>query len=110
MTKLVPSTISKGEIEGCPACPGVPWGLAFETWDPSNQFLLETPALLFAIRSAAEGPAVPRVVVAPYSVRKACTGLIDAPRRAGIIAAIHAATPKTKIAPAMTRASARVIS
>ncbi len=29
-------------------------GLAFETWDPSNQFLLETPALLFVIRSEAE--------------------------------------------------------
>jgi hypothetical protein len=29
-------------------------GLAFETWDPSNQFLLETPARLFVIRSAAE--------------------------------------------------------
>src|ERR1700688_55954 len=35
-------------------------GLAFETWDPSNQFPLETPTLLFVIRSVAEGPAVPR--------------------------------------------------
>ena len=26
-------------------------GLAFETWDPSNQFPLETPTLLFVIRS-----------------------------------------------------------
>jgi hypothetical protein len=34
-------------------------GLAFETWDPSNQFPLETPTLLFVIRSRAEGPAVP---------------------------------------------------
>ncbi len=33
-------------------------GLAFETWDPSNQFLLETPTPLFVIRSVAEGPAV----------------------------------------------------
>ena len=24
-------------------------GLAFETWDPSNQFLLETPTVLFVI-------------------------------------------------------------
>jgi hypothetical protein len=22
--------------KGAPACPGVPWGLAFETWVPSN--------------------------------------------------------------------------
>jgi hypothetical protein len=28
-------------------------GLAFETWDPSNQFPLETPSLLFVIRSEA---------------------------------------------------------
>jgi hypothetical protein len=35
-------------------------GLAFETWDPSNQFPLETPTLLFVIRSEAEGSAVPR--------------------------------------------------
>jgi hypothetical protein len=47
MTKHVPSAISKGEIEGIP-------GLAFETWDPSNQFPLETPTRLFVIRSAAE--------------------------------------------------------
>jgi hypothetical protein len=33
-------------------------GLAFETWDPSNQFPLETPTLLFVIRSEAEGSAV----------------------------------------------------
>jgi hypothetical protein len=26
-------------------------GLAFETWDPSNQFLLEIPTLLFVIPS-----------------------------------------------------------
>jgi hypothetical protein len=45
MTKLVPSALSKGETEGAP-------GLAFETWDPSNQFPLETPTLLFVIRSA----------------------------------------------------------
>ena len=32
-------------------------GLAFETWDPCNQFPLETPTLLFVIRSEAEGPA-----------------------------------------------------
>ncbi len=42
-------------------------GLAFETWDPSNQFLLEAPTLLFVIRSeadlsrrAVEGSAVQR--------------------------------------------------
>ncbi len=46
MTKLEPSAISKGEIEGYP-------GLAFETWDPSSRFLLETPTLLFVIRSEA---------------------------------------------------------
>jgi hypothetical protein len=47
MTKLVPSAASKGAP-----------GLAFETWDPSNQFPLETPILLFVIPSEAEGPAV----------------------------------------------------
>jgi hypothetical protein len=52
MTKLVPSAISKGEAKGAPARPGVPWGLAFETWDPSNQFPLETPTLLFVIPSS----------------------------------------------------------
>src|SRR5271169_2882328 len=45
--KLVPSAASKGAP-----------GLAFETWDPSNQFLLETPSLLFVIRSEAERSAV----------------------------------------------------
>jgi hypothetical protein len=35
-------------------------GLAFETWDPSSQFPLETPTLLFVIPSEAEGSAVPR--------------------------------------------------
>ncbi len=30
-------------------------GLAFETWDPSNQLPLETPTLLFVIWSEAEG-------------------------------------------------------
>jgi len=44
MTKLVPTAISKGESKGAP-------GLAFETWDPSSRFLLETPSLLFVIRS-----------------------------------------------------------
>ena len=29
-------------------------GLAFETWDPSNQFSLETPNLLFVIPSACD--------------------------------------------------------
>jgi hypothetical protein len=35
-------------------------GLAFETWDPSSQFLLETPTFLFVIPSSARGSAVPR--------------------------------------------------
>src|SRR5450631_2141681 len=43
MTKLVPSAAAKGAP-----------GLAFETWDPSNQFPLETPILLFVIRSEAD--------------------------------------------------------
>jgi hypothetical protein len=34
-------------------------GLAFETWDPSNQFPLETPTLLFVIRSEAGFPTSP---------------------------------------------------
>ena len=32
-------------------------GLAFETWDPSSRFLLETPSLLFVIRSVPGFPA-----------------------------------------------------
>jgi hypothetical protein len=30
-------------------------GLAFETWDPSNQFLLETPTRLFVIKERSRG-------------------------------------------------------
>ena len=37
----------EGEIKGAP-------GLAFETWDPSNQFPLETPTLSFVIPSEAD--------------------------------------------------------
>jgi hypothetical protein len=33
-------------------------GLAFETWDPSNQFPLETPTFPFVIPSETEGSAV----------------------------------------------------
>src|SRR5580704_2232219 len=29
--------------KGAPACPGVPWGLAFETWDPRYQCFMDTP-------------------------------------------------------------------
>jgi hypothetical protein len=49
-------------------------GLAFETWDPSNQFPLEAPTFLFVIRSAAEGPAVrlrpPQSVQQPLSITR----------------------------------------
>jgi hypothetical protein len=47
-----PNSKSRKQAKGAP-------GLGFETWDPSNQFPLETPTLLFVIRSAAEGSAVP---------------------------------------------------
>jgi hypothetical protein len=60
MTKFVPSAIARVKSKGAP-------GLAFETWDPSNQFPLETLTLLFVIRSeadlsrrAVEASAVPR--------------------------------------------------
>jgi hypothetical protein len=43
------AAISKGELKGAP-------GLAFETWDPSNQSPLATPTLLLIIRS--EGSAL----------------------------------------------------
>jgi hypothetical protein len=43
MTKLVPSANRRVKPKGAP-------GLASETWDPSNQFPLETPTLLFVIR------------------------------------------------------------
>jgi hypothetical protein len=49
MTKHVLSAISKVKSKGAP-------GLAFETWDPSNQFPLETPTLLFVIRREAVFP------------------------------------------------------
>jgi hypothetical protein len=29
--------IPTGNTMGAPACPGVPWGLAFETWDPPDK-------------------------------------------------------------------------
>jgi hypothetical protein len=48
MKNLVPSPISKGAP-----------GLAFETWEPSSQFPLETPTLSFVIPSEAEGSVVP---------------------------------------------------
>jgi hypothetical protein len=51
----------RAKSKGAPACPGVPWGLAFETWDPSNlsrravdQFPLETLTLLFVISTEAQ--------------------------------------------------------
>src|SRR6266851_4677370 len=34
---------------GAPACPGVPWGLAFETWDPCHRSQMETPLALEVI-------------------------------------------------------------
>ena len=40
------------------ASKGAP-GLAFETWDPSNQSRMENPTLTFVIPSEAEGSAVP---------------------------------------------------
>jgi hypothetical protein len=27
---------------GAPACPGAPWGLALETWDPLNECFMDT--------------------------------------------------------------------
>ena len=45
MTKLVPSQYRRAKSKGAP-------GLAFETWDPSSRFLLETPSLLFVIPSS----------------------------------------------------------
>jgi hypothetical protein len=40
MTKpsLPATTNQEVKSKGAPACPGVPWGLASETWDPSNLF------------------------------------------------------------------------
>src|SRR5450631_663526 len=64
MTKLVPSAAAKGAP-----------GLAFETWDPSNQFPLETPILLFVIRSKASGSAV----------RQSCAPLLPAHNRHRIL-------------------------
>src|SRR5450631_1890304 len=57
MTKLVPSAAAKGAS-----------GLAFETWDPSNQFPLETPILLFVIRSVPGFPTSPLSPTATYVV------------------------------------------
>jgi hypothetical protein len=47
---------------------------------------------------------------AAYSMRKACTGLMEAARRAGMIPAIAAATPRVTIAPVMTARLTLVIS
>src|SRR5450631_3492059 len=69
MTKLVPSAAAKGAP-----------GLAFETWDPSNQFPLETPILLFVIRSvgicSSADLSWKRVVFAPQqNCHLACPGV-----------------------------------
>jgi hypothetical protein len=39
-------------------------GLVFETWDPSNQFPLEAPTLLFVIRSVPGFPTAPTTALA----------------------------------------------
>jgi hypothetical protein len=33
----VPNRFSPGNAKCAPACPGLPWGLAFETWDPPRK-------------------------------------------------------------------------
>ena len=43
-------------------------GLAFETWDPSNQFPLETPTLLLVIRSVPGFPTSPLSSATTYVV------------------------------------------
>jgi hypothetical protein len=35
---------------GAPACPGVPWGLGFETWDPPSKGQL-SPTLRACVRT-----------------------------------------------------------
>jgi hypothetical protein len=50
-------------------------GLAFETWDPSNQFPLETPTLLFVIRSEAQDSALS---FPPGRVPHVCVGAAGA--------------------------------
>ena len=54
--RLGPATTFYGTV-ACALCnidgvelKGAP-GLAFETWDPSNRFPMETPTLLFVIKS-----------------------------------------------------------
>jgi hypothetical protein len=37
-----PEPMRRKNAKGAPACAGVPWGLAFETWDPGNQSLMDT--------------------------------------------------------------------
>jgi hypothetical protein len=42
---LNPSRCACNKSKGAPArpaCPGLPWGLAFETWDPCNLSPMET--------------------------------------------------------------------
>jgi hypothetical protein len=39
---LNPSRCACNKSKGAPARPGVPWGLAFETWDPCNLSPMET--------------------------------------------------------------------
>jgi len=51
MTSLCPLQHRRVNSKGAP-------GLAFETWDPSNRFPLETPSLLFVIGSVVERSAV----------------------------------------------------
>ena len=59
---------------------------------------------------ASECPTVRKSSTQTYSVLKACTGSIDAARREGMNPAMQAAAASVAIAPAITRASALVIS
>src|SRR5882762_8363486 len=44
---------------GAPACPGVPWGLGFETWDPRSRWVMGTRSpFCDAKRGAARGSAL----------------------------------------------------
>jgi hypothetical protein len=44
--KFRPTPTPTEHAKGAPACPGVPWGLAFETWDPPSKGQ-SNPALRF---------------------------------------------------------------
>ncbi|MDT7814773.1 MAG: hypothetical protein QOJ42_4689 [Acidobacteriaceae bacterium] len=56
---IFPDINANRKREGCPSLPGMPWGLAFETWDPtrkgkSKSFATSAPLQLWLASGSGE--------------------------------------------------------